>query len=443
MLALAVVAGCQCFEPTCSAEDCVDAGSAGGSVSGGGTTGGGVSGGGVSGGGNSSGGGVTAGGLSGGGAVGGGTTTDAGVPCSLLFDTAPVRFSAAPQCNHARALRVKHTCSAPTPLTLNLSGPDAARFAVVSPPVVTLPVGVGELDVEVRFSPVVLGTAQAVLTASAGGTTVSLALQGLAAVGPVTDSFQASRAPQKDLLLVVSDGPGMTAPQQSLGMNLDAFFRYATINQLDLRMVVVRGGPDAGLFVQGAGEPLATDSNQSQLLVSRLQLGSAGQPTVSCLSRAHQAVVADSSWRREDIPLEVSCFQNTLDQSSLDAGWIDTLRNVPPFGDVFVHALANFAPCQPPHDTVLQAFAQQTGGTIESICGLSGLPTSIPDHRRQFTLRRPVASDAGVSVFIDGQSVPANGGWRFERAWNAIVFERLFIPQPGSAVSVVYEPRCQ
>jgi hypothetical protein len=330
--------------------------------------------------------------------------------------------------------------------------PSGAGFSSVQPSVL-LPAG-GAADVMVEFAPTTLGVRQAQLVASAGSNTSALGLRGLASTVAATDSFALPALPTADVLLVVSEGPGMAAPQQALANDFATFIRFAVASAVDFRIGVVRGA-GGGLVRQG-NEPLVltpTVPNLANVFSSRVQVGAGGTPTSSCLKRATEALAIDSSWLRPNGHVGVLCMQNTFeDAPGSIGGWVDVARSFNDGGAVTINAHANFLPCAGNEDLQLRAAASETFGATSSICGplseaaskaLFGFSAS-----STYPLSRNADPDGGFTLEIDGMAVPptapnGQGVWRYDATSNAIVFEPLYVPEPGKRVSIQYGARCR
>jgi hypothetical protein len=95
-----------------------------------------------------------------------------------------------------------------------------------------------------------------------------------------------------------------------------------------------------------------------------------------------------------------------------------------------------------------------TGGSAVSICpGADGgiAPVQgqlLGDYENTFALSRKPDTMAPIQVQVDGVNVPSVDPntmaplWAYDMALNAIVFERLAVPQPGALVIVRYSPSC-
>lgn len=239
-----------------------------------------------------------------------------------------------------------------------------------------------------------------------------------------TDTWTQPARQFLDVLFVVSDGPGMAAPQQLLSQNLTSAWQYAASINLDVRGHVLLGRSDGGAPVSSNGVP-------------NVLLGEQGQPTTSCLSRAVEAL-EDRSWLIDRAHFAVVCVQNTLEKPPLGSptAWLRALR-APVFG------LAQFAPGCANDDVLLGSYIDATGGARESICGSDGGVglSSLFSLRTTFALSSPLGGDGGIAVRIDNALVP-NASFTFNAARGELVFAPLMVPPPGSNLTASYEAAC-
>lgn len=247
-----------------------------------------------------------------------------------------------------------------------------------------------------------------------------------------------------------ADGPGMATAQLALANNSQAFLQYATAVAVDFRLGVLRGAANGGALLSPVLTP--TTPNLAQEFSTLVTLGSAGTPTTSCLARATESLRASSAWLRPNASLGIVCLQNTLEQATpvSTAAAMQVLQSLHP-QRVTVSALAQFEPCAPPDDARLAEAADLSFGATSTVCDLAA-PTTAEVARRAFgaadafVLAQPPQPDAGIVVQVDGVDVPpVNGGtpvWSVEQRRSALVFAPLFVPEPGSRISVQYTSAC-
>lgn len=419
-------------------------GVAGGSVAGGGVAGGSIFGGGVAG----SGGGSTAGGSSGGNA--GGSAGGAGTSCALRGLQTLIDFGAVvPGCAVARTVTLYNSCAGDQSVTFTTVAPFS-----VDPAPVLVPAG-GAVNVVVRFSPATLGVRAGSLNGTSGTGALQVNLRGAGtATAATTETFIQPSTVTADVLLVISDGPNMASVQQALATGLPNWIQYANTTQVDYQFAVLIGRPDGGSLVQGsAGAPLVVSSitpNAAQTLTQKVSLGQGQAPTASCLTRAFDALAADAGWLRANANLGVVCVQNTLDTAAGEpAAWVAALERVKGAtrrGQVSLNALGSFAPntCSGADDVILRAASVATGGAIASVCpsatDLTPIARPLSETKTFFLQARP-AADAGVVVAVDSQVVPTSG-WSLDPALNAIVFDSLLVPAPGTTLTVSFPASC-
>lgn len=294
----------------------------------------------------------------------------------------------------------------------------------------------------VTFEPSVLGARTGTLAGTSSFGLISIPLRGLGvAPADIVDSFTQPPRPKADLLFVVSDGPGMLPAQQWLGASSQPLLQYAASNQLDFRVGVARGRVDGG------SPTLLTPQTWQQGFL----LGDTGASTTSCLSRSWQLLSGGVGWLRPDAMLGLVCVQNTEEQlAGAPAPWVRLLQRAAgrAQNELTISALANFTPaCPAPDDSVLATAAAMTRGTTQSVCALDGgslepLGRSALGYRTTWFLTRPGPEDGGVDIAIDGIPLPSAGVWRFEPALDAVIFEPLYVPEPGKTFTVRYRSAC-
>jgi hypothetical protein len=423
-------------------------GSAGGSVAGGGVAGGTSVGGGAAGGSGGGGGGATAGGSSGGAA--GGSAGDAGTSCALRPLQTLIDFGAVVAgCAVARTVTVHNSCATDQSITFATGAPFS-----VDPAPVLVPAG-GAVNVVARFSPATLGVRAGSLNGTSGTGALQVNLRGAGtATAATTETFVQPSAVTADVLLVISDGPNMASVQQALATGLPNLIQYANTTQVDYQFAVLIGRPDGGALVQGsAGAPLVVSSitpNAAQTLTQKVSLGQGQAPPASCLTRAFDSLAADAGWLRPNANLGVVCVQNTVDTAAGEpAAWVAALERVKGAtrrGQVSINALGSFAPntCNGSDDVILRAASVATGGAIASVCPTANdlTPVARPlSETKTFFLHARPAADAGVVVAVDSQVVPTSG-WSLDPALNAIVFDSLSVPAPGTTLTVSFPASC-
>lgn len=294
----------------------------------------------------------------------------------------------------------------------------------------------------VTFEPTVLGARTGTLVGTSPSGLITIPLRGLGvAPADIVDSFAQPLRPKADLLFVVSDGPGMLPAQQWLGAGSQPLLQFAASTQLDFRVGVARGRADGG-----SPTVLTPQTWQQGFL-----LGDTGASTSSCLSRSWQLLSGGVGWLRPDALLGLICVQNTEEQlAGAPASWVRLLQRAAgrARNELTISALANFTPaCPAPDDGVLATAAAMTRGTTQSVCALDGgslepLGRSALGYRTTWFLTRPGPEDGGVEVAIDGIPLPSAGVWRFEPALDAVIFEPLYIPEPGKTFTVRYRSAC-
>ena len=258
-----------------------------------------------------------------------------------------------------------------------------------------------------------------------------------------------------NLLVVVSDGPGMAPAQRALADGFIGLAQYAVSAQIDFRIGVIAGRLDGGTLVGGVLSE--NRPNLTSQFAASVLLGEAGSPTASCLERAVQELSDHgAAWLFPRAPFSLLCVQNTPETLSgtvpAALQQLSTLVGNP--GHFSVHALANFEPgCPAPDDATLRSAVDAGGGSLASICpaadGGITTPTGrlLGDYENTVWLsRRPELNS--VEVSIDGVVLPPVDPnfmvtiWTYDSARNAVVFAPLYVPEPGKLVTVRYSPAC-
>lgn len=105
----------------------------------------------------------------------------------------------------------------------------------------------------------------------------------------------------------------------------------------------------------------------------------------------------------------------------------------------------------------LSALVMQTNGVQEEICtpnwsvSLERIGTTALGWRTNFYLhQRPALARGPLRVFIDGAEIPsrdpnpnlASRLWEYDGASNAVLFEPLYVPEPGKTLSFRFLPDC-
>ncbi|MFZ5442103.1 MAG: hypothetical protein ACOZQL_19000 [Myxococcota bacterium] len=358
-------------------------------------------------------------------------TSDAGAPCVVAFQRA-VRFPASEVgCTSRRFVTLRNFCASAQTVFLGAAAPFAVDGGVAQVP------ALGALDVELAFTPTSTSAANGQLTGSParGGGSVALHGEG-AASAAASDVFTVGTQYSLNLLAVVSDGPGMLAPQQAIGANLTSFWQYALASGWSLRGAVLVGRNDGGTATWASSVPNAV-------------VGQAGTPTTSCLGRAVGELWRDTSGLLPDAGFMAYCAQNTDEQALAGqrTAWLHGLAALVGSDEPMINALGNFMPGCATDDAELRAITAATGGSALSLCAPDG-GASVPSAGEVFALSRPLGGDGGVIVELGGAPVPAidpqtmQVNWTYDASRNAVVFSRARGPQPGSAVTVRYDAAC-
>lgn len=276
-----------------------------------------------------------------------------------------------------------------------------------------------------------------------------------------------------DVLLVIDDSPRMLPYQDTLELNLRFLARYFTANQLDWRVGVMSTSTAPGVVGRlrrtSTGESWL-DNPTSTLLAAHGAVRGESTGRSSCLEALQAAAASPvrdepgelGAFLRPATPLHVICITNGRDE--LEGPVTEVLatlaRKLP--ARRLVTVIARFASFEGAtgcdgavdHGPLRALALSEPSGSIEEFCTPNwsidriGRPT---DHgyRVHFALRGvPSLMRGPIRVFIDGFEWPSTDPnvesriWLWDSAPNAVVFEPLYAPAPGSRLTVQYTPDC-
>lgn len=359
----------------------------------------------------------------------------------------------------------------------------------------TLAVGAAPVNVRVKYHPIDIGSDTGALGINAiqSGQSITylVGLQGNGdATGQQTDTFEQDLSPKADILLVVDDSCSMDDKQQSLAANFSSFIQYAVAANVDYHIGVTTTTLEEQDCVPGFGcipnnskasagklyldQPTGLrfispgTPNVSQVFTRMVKMGSNGSGYEPGLEAAVMAltppVIANENagFLRPDANLAVVVVTDAGDQSSQPLSYYQNrLVNVKGFNRLSMFTFSAIAPLQaqaPSGCTYDNAeggvdryvqMATYTSGVVDEICSaswsttLQNLGRTAFGFRTQFYLGNPPDQSGGqtISVFIDGQAVPA-GAWTYDGAANSINFTEATTPGPGQTLTVTYNTAC-
>lgn len=303
--------------------------------------------------------------------------------------------------------------------------------------------------------------------------------------GSNEDVFRQDSKPKADILFVVDNSCSMSEEQQFLGTNFTAFLRYAVGNQVDFQIGVTttdddNGGEQGRLVASPAGVKIFKPStmNLEQQFSAVVNLGTGGSASETCLSPAVKALTAplitdpaaNAGFLRADAVLAVVCITDELEQApNPNSFYVNQLQNVKgaqranmfsynvvgPFvaGSSCIFASDLDAPPTGRHSAAVQAM----NGIKENICtqnwavALEALGKVAFGFRTNFFLTARPEDAGNIHVFIDNveldpvdesRGTPGTPVWSYDPVGNAVVFEPLYVPEPGKSLTIRYQVAC-
>ncbi len=373
----------------------------------------------------------------------------------------------------SRTFAVYNVCSTSVVVNGIALGSGTAELALSGVPALpaTLGPGAAPLTFNVRYTPADLGFDRGAVSISAvqGVTpvTVLVSLYGTGDVqGKNRDDFTQDAQPKADVLLVIDNSPSMSAYQASLANNFNAFLKYAATKNVDYRIAVTTGdmAGAAGRFVSGSTHPETVLTPYTPNVASKFQakvtVGNTGSPKAALLASAAAALTpplidADNQgFLRYPASLAVIAVADVPDSSPQPLSYylaqlygVKGARRANLFS---FSAIAHFP------DALLEGAVAASGGVKERITTpswsttLERLGASAFGHRTRFFLNATPDLSGGktVEVKVDGMAVAAYDAsrsspvWSYDAVTNSIVFEPLYVPEPGKRVEVEYYAAC-
>jgi hypothetical protein len=306
-----------------------------------------------------------------------------------------------------------------------------------------------------------------------------------------TDTFSQDARPKADILLVIDSSGSMGPYQTSLAQNFSSFIQYAVTSQVDFQIGVTTshfgsGGavaPDTGYLCRtdstvngsqctgGTGPKILTPStpNLSTAFADLVRVGTNGPGIESCVEPAVRALTApnitdpniNGGFLRPDAVLAVVCVTDEEEQANLPISlYVNQLLNIKGTqrGNLFSYNVIGpftaFAGCPAtPNGADHAELVRLTNGIREEICtpnwavALENIGKGAFGFRTTFFLNGVPAMGNQVEVAVDGQSLPASDDrgarvWSYDSAINAVIFEPLYVPEPGKTLTISYRVAC-
>jgi hypothetical protein len=172
---------------------------------------------------------------------------------------------------------------------------------------------------------------------------------------------------------------------------------------------------------------------------------------------------------RPDAVLAVVCVTDAPDQATQPvAFYLNQLQNIKGAqrpGLFSYNVIGPFLPSPPSSGTCMYdgqgddgkhvQLVSQTNGVREEICTANWAPSLERIGRNAFGFRTsfyltgtPDLSGMNtITVQIDGITLPPtdmrnNEAWRYDAATNSVVFQPLYVPEPGKTMTVSYKVAC-
>ncbi len=359
-------------------------------------------------------------------------------------------------------------------------------IAVSAPPAQTIAAGNSvPVTFSLKYHPINLGQDQGayLIKVLQGGQTVDyiITLRGKGdTMGLNTDTFRQDSKPKADILLVIDNSCSMYDKQQSLATNFASFVKYATASQVDFQIGVTTTDMDveAGKIVaspQGTKIFRPTTANLEQQFQATVNLGTNGSATETCLEPATAALTAplvsdpngNMGLVRPDAVLAVVCITDAVDQSTNPASYyLNQMVNIKGAQRPGAFTYNVVGPFNAPtgtcdYDSVADDgkhayMVAQTNGVKEEICtpdwakALENIGKNAFGYRTNFylTARPDLSNGKVITVQINGTDLPSVEPTRNAKVWdydpvtNSVVFQPLYVPQPGDTLTVTYQVAC-
>ncbi|MCA2981423.1 MAG: hypothetical protein INH37_24380 [Myxococcaceae bacterium] len=223
----------------------------------------------------------------------------------------------------------------------------------------------------------------------------------------------------------------------------------------------------------GAGAKVITPTtpNLQQTFASLVNVGIGGSGTETCVAPAVRALTApkitdpakNAGFLRPDAVLAVVCVTDALDQANQPMSfYLNQLLNIKGVqrGNMFSYnvigpftQLGAMCSVEGTDDGRHAQLVASTNGLREEICtpnwatAIENIGKGAFGFRTTFFLNGTPSAGNQVQVAVDGQTLPdrdIGGGlvWRYDAAINAVIFDPLYVPEPGKTLTISYRVAC-
>jgi hypothetical protein len=309
--------------------------------------------------------------------------------------------------------------------------------------------------------------------------------------GSNTDTFRQDQRPKADILVVVDDSCSMADKQQALGQNFNSFIKFATTSQVDFQIGITTTDADdedmcpscitGDLKSSPSGTKVfvPTTPNLEMQFQATVNVGTSGSAIETCVAPAVKALTApkitdpakNGGLLRPDAVLAVVCVTDAPDQADQPVSFylnqLSNIKGVQRPGSFTYNVVGPFLPSAPGNcgydgngdDGRHVQMVSQTNGVREEICtpnwatALENIGKNAFGFRTSFFLTGTPDLSIGtpmspaITIQIDGMNLPpadtrGSPVWRYDAATNSIIFEPLYVPEPGKTMTVNYKVAC-
>ncbi|MBL8957091.1 MAG: choice-of-anchor D domain-containing protein [Myxococcaceae bacterium] len=300
-------------------------------------------------------------------------------------------------------------------------------------------------------------------------------------IGFNIDTFRQDPRPKADILLVIDNSCSMADKQSALAQNFRSFISYAAETNVDYQLGVITTDMTAltegHLIGDAAGlNPKVlkpTTPDLETVFTNRVRVGIGGgipagmaQPALKALT-APLITTVNAGFMRPDAVLAIVIVSDAGDQSPAPQTVYESqFRNIKGAQRPQLFSYNQIGPfSMPVNGCTYDMFSDvsknlyliaRLGGVREEICSpnwataLKNIGKNAFGYRTTFYLTAEPDLTMGrtIVVKIDGVTLPTvsmQGGpvWRYEPVANSIIFEPLFVPEPGKTLTVEYYVSCR